>query len=77
MVHLFAELEEVIAWADENDQPCAFTDINAASRAADFYHNVGGAWTASTGTRSAPITGGPTETTRWRNFWCTVNSRGT
>lgn len=40
VVHLFADLHEVVEWADEHGRRWAFTDINAASRAADFHHDL-------------------------------------
>jgi len=35
-----ADLKEVVAWADRQRQQWAFTDINAANRAADFYNDL-------------------------------------
>lgn len=40
IVHLMADLREVVAWADENRRRWAFTDINAANRAADFFDDL-------------------------------------
>jgi ssDNA thymidine ADP-ribosyltransferase, DarT len=37
VVHLMADLREAVAWAESADQRWAFSDINAASRAADFF----------------------------------------
>jgi hypothetical protein len=38
VVHLESNLQEVVDWAIGQQQPWAFTDINAANRAADFYN---------------------------------------
>lgn len=40
VVHLMADLHEVVNWANSNGKHWAFTDINAASRAADFYNDL-------------------------------------
>jgi ssDNA thymidine ADP-ribosyltransferase DarT-like protein len=40
VVHLMADLKEVVGWANANQKHWAFTDINAASRAADFYSDL-------------------------------------
>lgn len=37
VVHLLADMHEVIRWADASGRPWAFSDINAANRAAEFY----------------------------------------
>lgn len=37
VVHLMADMHEVIRWADASEKPWAFSDINAANRAAEFY----------------------------------------
>lgn len=37
IVHLMADLHEAVAWADKANVRWAFTPINAAARAADFY----------------------------------------
>lgn len=39
VVHLVADMHEAIAWAAEINRKWAFTDINAANRAADFYND--------------------------------------
>ncbi|MFG1222161.1 type II toxin-antitoxin system toxin DNA ADP-ribosyl transferase DarT [Xanthobacter wiegelii] len=41
VVHLMADLHEAIEWAAHARRKWAFTDINAANRAADFYDDVG------------------------------------
>lgn len=40
VIHLEADLNEVVAWANAQPLKWAFTDINAANRAADFYNNL-------------------------------------
>lgn len=40
VVHLVSDLREAAEWADDARQKWAFTDINAANRAADFYSNL-------------------------------------
>ena len=40
VVHLMADLREVVEWASGIDRKWAFTDINAANRAADFYDDL-------------------------------------
>lgn len=40
VVHLVADMQEVVAWATANKRRWAFTDINAANRAADFYKDL-------------------------------------
>ena len=40
VIHLMAELHEVSRWADAQGQRWAFTDINAANRAADFFNTL-------------------------------------
>ena len=40
VVHLLADMREVVEWAEVNKRRWAFTDINAANRAADFYKNL-------------------------------------
>lgn len=40
VVHLVADMHEVVDWAAENNRRWAFTDINAANRAADFYNDL-------------------------------------
>lgn len=40
VVHLIADMNEVVDWADANKRRWAFTDINAANRAADFYNDL-------------------------------------
>ncbi|WP_158044051.1 type II toxin-antitoxin system toxin DNA ADP-ribosyl transferase DarT [Skermanella pratensis] len=40
VVHLVADMQEVVAWATASERRWAFTDINAASRAADFYNEL-------------------------------------
>ena len=39
VVHLVADLHEVLDWAFQVKRRWAFTDINAANRAADFYND--------------------------------------
>ncbi len=41
VVHLLADLQEVVEWAISAKRKWAFTDINAANRAADFYNDLG------------------------------------
>jgi hypothetical protein len=40
VVHLVADIHEVVEWASERKRKWAFTDINAANRAADFYNDL-------------------------------------
>lgn len=40
VVHLVADLHEVVEWAVQAGCRWAFTDINAANRAADFYSDL-------------------------------------
>lgn len=40
VVHLVADMDEVVSWAKANSRRWAFTDINAANRAADFYNDL-------------------------------------
>lgn len=40
VVHLVADMREVVDWAAANKRRWAFTDINAANRAADFYNDL-------------------------------------
>ncbi|MBY0374673.1 MAG: DUF4433 domain-containing protein [Bryobacteraceae bacterium] len=40
VVHLVADMHEVIEWAGANKRRWAYTDINAANRAADFYNDL-------------------------------------
>lgn len=40
VVHLVADMREVVAWAAANERRWSFTDINAANRAADFYDDL-------------------------------------
>lgn len=40
VVHLLADLHEVVEWASRLGRKWAFTDINAANRAADFYDDL-------------------------------------
>lgn len=40
VVHLEADMREVVDWAAANKRRWAFTDINAANRAADFYSDL-------------------------------------
>lgn len=40
VVHLVADMYEVIEWASQVKRKWAFTDINAANRAADFYSDL-------------------------------------
>lgn len=40
VVHLMADMREVVDWATANNRRWAFTDINAANRAADFYSDL-------------------------------------
>lgn len=40
VVHLVSNMHEVVEWADSNKRKWAFTDINAANRAADFYDDI-------------------------------------
>jgi ssDNA thymidine ADP-ribosyltransferase, DarT len=40
VVHLVADMQEVVDFAASNDCRWAFTDINAANRAADFYNDL-------------------------------------
>lgn len=74
VVHLMADMREVVDWATANNRRWAFTDINAANRAADFYSDLDSLdqlnWpsTRKSGFHAA--------TTRWRNFSCTRVSRG-
>jgi hypothetical protein len=37
VIHLMADLNAAMQWADEHQHKWAFTDINAANRAADFF----------------------------------------
>jgi hypothetical protein len=41
VVHLVADMHEVVNWAESVNAKWAFTDINAANRAADFYNDLG------------------------------------
>jgi len=41
VVHLLADVREVVEWASKAQRRWAFTDINAANRAADFYKDLG------------------------------------
>lgn len=41
MVHLVADLEKVVKWAEKQRRKWAFTAINAANRAADFHSELG------------------------------------
>jgi len=41
IVHLMANLHEVVVWANANQRLWAFTAINAANRAADFFSDLG------------------------------------
>jgi hypothetical protein len=41
VVHLVASLRNVVEWANQERQRWAFTDINAANRAADFFGDLG------------------------------------
>lgn len=40
VVHLVADLLETVEWADAHGEHWAFSDINAANRAADFFSDV-------------------------------------
>jgi hypothetical protein len=40
VVHLMADLREVVEWAESVDRKWAFSDINAANRAADFFSTL-------------------------------------
>ena len=40
VVHLVADMQEVVDWAIANKRRWAFTDINAANRAADFFNDL-------------------------------------
>jgi hypothetical protein len=40
VVHLVSDLHEVVEWANRLNIKWAFTDINAANRAADFYDDL-------------------------------------
>lgn len=40
VVHLMADMREVVDWAEESKRRWTFTDINAANRAADFYDDL-------------------------------------
>lgn len=40
VVHLMADMREVVEWAAAQGRRWAFTDINAANRAADFYADL-------------------------------------
>jgi hypothetical protein len=40
VIHLMADMKETVAWAADANRKWAFTDINAASRAADFYNDL-------------------------------------
>lgn len=40
VVHLVADMRDVVDWAAANNRRWAFTDINAANRAADFYNDL-------------------------------------
>ena len=40
VVHLMSDVREVVDWAAANGRRWAFTDINAANRAADFYDDL-------------------------------------
>jgi hypothetical protein len=40
IVHLMADMQEVVDWAVASRRRWAFTDINAANRAADFYKDL-------------------------------------
>jgi hypothetical protein len=41
VIHLVADLHDVAEWASQVKRRWAFTDINAANRAADFYDDLG------------------------------------
>jgi hypothetical protein len=40
VVHIVADLQQVVEWANANGHHWAFTAINAANRAADFYSDL-------------------------------------
>lgn len=40
VVHLMADLRQAVEWANSQRRKWAFTDINAANRAADFYNDL-------------------------------------
>ncbi|MGO7728124.1 DUF4433 domain-containing protein [Rhizobium johnstonii] len=40
VVHLVSDLRDVVEWANAQKRKWAFTDINAANRAADFYNDL-------------------------------------
>ncbi len=40
IIHLMADLHEAVEWAEQNNKRWAFTDINAANRAADFFGDI-------------------------------------
>lgn len=40
VIHLMADLKEVVDWTEAQKIKWAFTDINAANRAADFYNDL-------------------------------------
>lgn len=40
IVHLQADLHEVVDWADDGGVPWAFSDCNAGARYANFYRNI-------------------------------------
>jgi ssDNA thymidine ADP-ribosyltransferase, DarT len=40
VVHLLADMYDVVEWASSAKRKWAFTDINAANRAADFYNDL-------------------------------------
>jgi len=40
VVHLMADMREVVEWANSQKRRWAFTDVNAANRAADFYKDL-------------------------------------
>ena len=40
VVHLVADMKEVVAWADAEKRKWAFSDINAANRLADFHDDL-------------------------------------
>ncbi len=40
VIHLVADMEEVVTWAQSKQRNWAVTDINAANRVADFYKNL-------------------------------------
>lgn len=40
VIHLMADMKEVVDWSHANNRRWAFTAINAANRAADFYNDI-------------------------------------